>query len=181
MKFCSRCRTENNDVAVYCNKCGEKFDLIPKQIPEYPNYPIHPSSVESYESQKKTHKIIVLGVIAIVVLIIVAGIGIYLSSQPSAEEKKLLGRWEKPADTIIDNHITLNFRLDGLDKVVDIKIPVFAQYTSHWRVENGLLYIDDPLGEEESLTYHFEGNDILVIDSQFRYYSNTPTTLYKVK
>ena len=78
MKFCSKCRTENNDDAVYCNKCGEQFSLIPRQTSEYPYKPIYPASVESCEIRKKTSKMAITGIIISVAIMSLLIISIFV-------------------------------------------------------------------------------------------------------
>jgi len=78
MKFCSKCRTENKDDAVYCNKCGEQFNIIPKQISEYPDHPIYPVIYQNERHPLKIDKKSIISIIFSIIVLILLIVSFFL-------------------------------------------------------------------------------------------------------
>lgn len=97
--------------------------------------------------------VIILGLLVFTVLVF------FLS--PSAEEQKFIGRWATS-----DSMNTYTFSSNPFSNKVGYH-HLIVSFVSDWRVDNEILYMGDVGGggTETGYHYHFEGNDILVIEN----------------
>lgn len=120
MKFCYKCGEENNDDAVYCNKCGEKFDLMPKQIAGCqinPTYPVsyqnqiarNESGLTIYPlSLRKTGKVLGISlIISIAIMIITVVVGVFVLASNNTENKVFDIQVGWPVGWFKISHLTL--------------------------------------------------------------------------
>lgn len=92
--ICSKCGTENPEIATFCSECGENLSEKPKKEQKQSKEKSSNRILDLWNKQKNTTKIV--SVLGLVVILAIIGISISGSFQPTFEDK-LIDYYQKGA------------------------------------------------------------------------------------